>query len=406
MGYPKVIKIFAVIHLLVLVGVAGVILLQPKQYQDSLLFRGDFPAFYAAGKLMKAFPEKLYDPSSQAIVQQMYWPEMKASYLYFAYPPQIALLFRPLAEFHPQLAQSIWIMSQLCCVMLSFLLCNRIVHNTGKNWLWDVLLAFSFLPLTVAVLSGQNTALTMLLLVISIFLSSKEKSTWKFIAGLILGLLAYKPHYLILASAILIPTYGLIVAIGILFSGLCQYFYLVDYMGEQWIADWLSSISFFMAHETIANKDGVISIFSFVSMAMAKFDLRIESFFMWSTIECFVVITVAAVLSKKFLYQREKKDVSFFLLGILPAAIVLLSPHTMYYDFGLLTLSVVLFKYNMSHRLSALGFLLLLSVINLVVAYKPLLFGLFLTLCCLLYCATFLKSASKQNKLLVALKQN
>ena len=55
---------------------------------------GDFPAFYAAGRLAASpHPERLYDPAAQQDAQRDLIPGAPNGWIPFAYPPHVATLY-------------------------------------------------------------------------------------------------------------------------------------------------------------------------------------------------------------------------------------------------------------------------------------------------------------------------
>ena len=59
---------------------------------------GDYPAFFAAGSIVADGDwESLYEPARQLEAQQQLFPASDSDFLYFADPPYVAALDRPLA---------------------------------------------------------------------------------------------------------------------------------------------------------------------------------------------------------------------------------------------------------------------------------------------------------------------
>ena len=67
--------------------------------RSSSINRGDFPAFYAAGQIVRlGRGSELYEPGLQAELENEAWPSLEGRYLHFAYPPYVAVLCSPLAD--------------------------------------------------------------------------------------------------------------------------------------------------------------------------------------------------------------------------------------------------------------------------------------------------------------------
>src|ERR1700722_15089493 len=149
----------------------------------------DFVSFYAAGKLALAgTPALAYDQAAHFLAEQRFTVE-GAPYQYFFYPPGFLLLCAPLALLPYFVAFYVF----ECATLAAFLLTmRRILGEPG--WLWAApVLAFPAIFWTFGL--GQNAFLTAALFGGFTLLLDRRPA----LAGMLLGLLCYKPHFGLLA---------------------------------------------------------------------------------------------------------------------------------------------------------------------------------------------------------------
>lgn len=145
----------------------------------------DFVSFYAAGKLVLAgTPALAYDQSAHYLAEQAARGP-SAPYQFFFYPPVYLLLCAVLATLPYYVAYALLEIGTL----LPFIFVMRsITQQQGWGWLGP-LLAFPAVFWTIGL--GQNAFLTAALLGGFTLLVDRRPRT----AGMLLGLLCYKPHF-------------------------------------------------------------------------------------------------------------------------------------------------------------------------------------------------------------------
>ncbi|HXT78902.1 MAG TPA: glycosyltransferase family 87 protein [Acetobacteraceae bacterium] len=154
----------------------------------------DFLSFYAAGKLaLTGAPQLAYDQAAHYLAEQ-HIAGTAAPYQFFFYPPVFLLLCAALAKL-PYLAS--YVVFQLAG-MIGFVLAMRpILRRSDWHWVLPVL-AFPAVIWSIGL--GQNAPLTAGLLACFTVLIDKRPIA----AGLMLGLLCYKPHFGLLMPIALI----------------------------------------------------------------------------------------------------------------------------------------------------------------------------------------------------------
>jgi alpha-1,2-mannosyltransferase len=149
----------------------------------------DFVSFYAAGKLALAgTPALAYDQAAHHAVE-MAATAFGIEYQFFLYPPVYLLLCAPLAAL-PYLPS--FILFQAVTLALWLLTASRILAVRGWAWCLPVL-AYPAVFWTMGL--GQNAMLTASLLGAATLLIDTRPRT----AGILLGLICYKPHLALLA---------------------------------------------------------------------------------------------------------------------------------------------------------------------------------------------------------------
>ncbi|HUB15712.1 MAG TPA: glycosyltransferase family 87 protein [Acetobacteraceae bacterium] len=154
----------------------------------------DFVSFYAAGKLALAgTPALAYDRTAHwAAEQAATWAG--AGYQYFFYPPVFLLLCAPLAALPYFVAYTLFQVATLAPFLLAM---RAVLPARGWQWLAPVL-AFPAVFWTVGL--GQNAFLTAALFAGFTLLLDRRPVG----AGVMLGLLSYKPHFGMLVPVALI----------------------------------------------------------------------------------------------------------------------------------------------------------------------------------------------------------
>jgi len=151
----------------------------------------DFVSFYAAGKLaLEGTPALAYDQAAHFLMQQRFTVE-GAPYQFFFYPPVFLLLFAPLALLPYYVAFYVFEIVTLAAFLLVM---RAILHEPGWAWAGPVL-AFPAIFWTLGL--GQNAFLTAALFGGFTLLIDRRPG----MAGMLLGLLCYKPHFGLLAPA-------------------------------------------------------------------------------------------------------------------------------------------------------------------------------------------------------------
>jgi len=157
---------------------------------------GDFVQFYAAGQVLNHHePTKLFDPPYFSALQHEILPSMPATqWLIFGNPPCIAAMFRPLATLTYKQAYCTWLLFSAALYLSGLLILLR-----GRWGSTALLLALSTPMYTLETwIGGQVSVLGFFFFAVCVRCFENQRY---FLAGLVLGLTAYKPSLLVILAA-------------------------------------------------------------------------------------------------------------------------------------------------------------------------------------------------------------
>jgi glycosyl transferase family 87 len=155
---------------------------------------GDFVQFYAAGQVLNQHePTRMFDPPYFAALQHQILPSMpETQWLIFGNPPCIAALFRPFALLTYRQAYCLWL------VISAALYCTGLLILVRGNRI-AMLLALSTPMFTLETwIGGQVSVFGFFIFAVFVRLFEDQRY---FVAGLLLGLAAYKPSLLVVLAA-------------------------------------------------------------------------------------------------------------------------------------------------------------------------------------------------------------
>jgi hypothetical protein len=149
----------------------------------------DFVAFYTAGEILNMGQSaQLYDLELAHQIQQPLYGQSSDNFNPYLNPPFYAWLFMPFARLPYPTSPLLWMGMNLVFLWFSIKLI------VPKNALFVFLLALTWQPSFAAISFGQNAFLSLLILTAVFCLQQKDR---RFTAGLVSGLLLYKPQLLI-----------------------------------------------------------------------------------------------------------------------------------------------------------------------------------------------------------------
>lgn len=197
----------------------------------------DFLHFYTLGLIAREHrgPE-LYDMKVQSELAPTHVPQASGLPYLPLYPPQTSILFAPLAHLSYAHALVVWWMVS---AILYFLCCYwvwRTCPNLQTHRVTVAILAAAFPALFHLIAWGQTSALALACFT-GTYLSLRSKR--QFLAGIVVGCLAFKPQLALAVAVVFIAAGAGKVVIGATLSGLAQFLVGVLYYGSQAFHDWL-----------------------------------------------------------------------------------------------------------------------------------------------------------------------
>ena len=220
-----------VIATVVLVTVVGAFVADP----DSGQLGGDFPSFYAAGSIVvNDGYESLYDPATQRAAQDGLIAA-DGGYLFFAYPPPVAASYSVAARLGYRTAYALQVLVMAAAAVGAVYLLRPLNNWLDSNWRIVAAAAVMFHPLLVSITGGQNTAFTLWLLAVA---ARGEHDGHDLLAGVAIGLMAYKPQYGVALAAVVFLSGRLRMIAGVGAAWIAFYLVGVAAMGWGWPLTW------------------------------------------------------------------------------------------------------------------------------------------------------------------------
>lgn len=308
--------------------------------REGAVARGDFPAFYAAAKILHSNrPDMLYDPLLQRRIENESWPGLGGRYLAYAYPPFVAQALSPLGRFSAPTAKFIFMALMALALVSTLPALQRWFPWTRERPWFAVGLLLIFPPYTAAILGGQNTPLSLLLsLAITALLWDERELTGgrRMLAGALLGLWLFKPHFALFAALPLAVLFGAPFVAGFSAIALGLYLLSVPQFGVLWPWSWLAQAAQFGVADAAANQHQMVSLVAALKALLGSTAATEES---WIATGFSVGISLVGGLAISWWAYRESarnfSAAARRVLLLIPAAVVLLSPHTMFYDSAL-----------------------------------------------------------------------
>ena len=312
----------------------------------------DFIAFYTAGSFVReGRMGELYDLEAVKRFQRQLaarqGEELKSVYAPWWNPPFYALLFAPLSRMPYPTALKVWVgINLLSAAAACWLLCRMLPRGAAlQAWsLVPVLLTLST-PFIYAISHAQNSCVSLLILAGMVCLWRAQKPL---AAGMVIGLLFYKPQLAIVPIIVLVFDQGWRAGMGVAISGLALLLMnvvalpgtLADYLHRlpanvhllqtHWAYPWERHVTFKAFWRLICqgNRPGEISAVTYALVSTSSLVVAWWLFMAWRK-------------SRATFYLPEADEGKLIRDRLISAAIVtapLLMPF--YFDYDLLLLAI------------------------------------------------------------------
>jgi alpha-1,2-mannosyltransferase len=201
----------------------------------------DFLHFYTLGTLAAGHRgADLYDINAQAAVAALRVPDAVGIRYLPLYPPQVSLLFAPLARLSYAWALACWwILSSLiyaaCCYSVW-----RACPNLRGYGATVAVLAAGFPAFFHLIAWGQTSAIALALFTALFFLLRSQR---QFVAGLVVGCLIFKPQLGLAAAVVFVSTGAWKIVAGAVLSAVAQVSAGILYYGTGPFREWLRTMA-------------------------------------------------------------------------------------------------------------------------------------------------------------------
>ena len=292
---------------------------------------GDYPAFYAAGRLITSDERgEMYDATRQAETQQGLFPgDADEGLLYFAYPPHTALAYLPLSHLPYRLSYALHTMLMVGATVAALYLVRPMLPLVDRHFELTVIGAIAFYPMYRAITGGQNTALTLLSLAGSWRAVNARRDV---VGGALLGLLLFKPQFALPIIGLHLLARRWRLGLSAALTALACWGVGAALLGIGWLGDWFESVRFFSDLDARVNRRNAVSFLGVGDMVFGVGDTRGRV-----VGGILALVTVVALIA--LWRNHARRDLCAPMIVALPA-IVLISPHAMFYDAGLLVLPI------------------------------------------------------------------
>jgi hypothetical protein len=291
---------------------------------------GDFPAFYTAGHLVASGQAaRLYDLDLQQRTQSALLGRGADTWQPFAYPPLYALALAPLSSFGGLGAFRLHVFAMFLALAAGLWALGPALPTLSGNavsWSTTALLVLSFSPLFRTIVGGQNTALTLALMMGAMGALARGRPLQ---AGLWIGLTSYKPQLLPLLLLWLALSRRWRALFGAAAVCLVHYGLGALWLGPTWPQALLKAL---VSYQSLEAHDNLTTHIS----APAVLRHLLGETGGW-TVAALVLVVLIARIAKS---ARGGADARHGLAVALLSA-MLASPHMQYYDVAVATLPVL-----------------------------------------------------------------
>lgn len=318
--YPRALGFAIVVAFVLLVLISAPTLFTPQ----GIPLGADYPVFHAAGQVvLEGRPEALFSVEAMQRAQAAaLGREALEGYHAWVYPPYVAALYAPFSALPYLWSFLAYTVFLLGACWLAADQATKLEPRLASHKETVFLMLATFYPLLRASFGGQNSALSLALLMGAGAALSRGRDAR---AGLWLGLLLYKPHFGVLALFFAV-VWGRWKVLGT--AALCGVgWYALGALvaGWDWPLSWLSAVGAYRELEAEVNGATLIS---FLGVAEHLLGAGSKPAFVIGG-----VLSLAGVASTAWIGWRTQAFPVWW--GLVAICLVLCSPHTQFYDMAL-----------------------------------------------------------------------
>lgn len=289
---------------------------------------GDFPAFYSAGTIVADGDiDRLWDPVTQAAAQEELLGD-EDGFIMFPYAPHVAGAYRGLAELPYRTAYVVHTAIMVGFLVAALHLLRPLVRAIDR-WFWlSLATVATAYPVFVGIGGGQNTALT-LFLVAAIWRALADDR--EELAGVAAAVLLFRPQYALpLIGLFLLGRHWRAVATASI-GAVVVWGLNAALFGPAWLTTWLREVQPLLEADAEVNALNEIAPIGFLH-ALLGTDSEVA-------LVAGGAVSVAVVATLAWTWWRRHLDVGAR-MAVTTAGLLLVGPHTIYYDSSLLLFAV------------------------------------------------------------------
>ncbi|MDJ0792068.1 MAG: glycosyltransferase family 87 protein [Acidimicrobiia bacterium] len=313
----------AVVAVVAIVALVPALLVLVGRDQAANDLGGDFPSFYAAGRIvLDGDADDLYDAAVQRSAQAPYHDD-EGDLIYFPYPPFVAAGYAGLAWLPYGVALTAHTLLALAALVWAMWLVVPTLHlRIGRldGTLAGSAIMLAAYPVVTAVLGGQNTTFTVLIFAL---VWRSVASGQLITAGVVGGLLVAKPQFGLVLFAVLVvarlwSAVAAFAATGVVIGALTAFGW-----GWDWPRVWLDQVQRFGEANEVVSGSLMINIVGwFGNLTDAE----------WAHVVALVGVAAVAMVAGRLVWRLGVRWATF---GAVTATVLLVSPATLFYDLGL-----------------------------------------------------------------------
>jgi hypothetical protein len=295
---------------------------------------GDFMAFYTGAMFVKeGRGRELYDLATQRDYQLELTGPPNTQWQPYINPPLLAVALAPLASLPYRYAYWTFAVLTLLAFIGSIVLLKPKLAQLARDrltWFTTVALTASWLPLFRAMAGGQNTLFTILLLV-GLYAAWRDERM--ILAGVMLGLLSYKPQFGLLLGVVFLAR-GMWVALTAAGATVVAHYALgAAFMGTDWPIRLLDTLR---VHRTLEQQ---IIANHFSILPTAGYSLP-SPLALWLAAIGIAGVAILCVWQARRIGPTD--DRFPVLYGLLICGTLLVSLHLQHYDVAILAIPTLL----------------------------------------------------------------
>ena len=282
---------------------------------------GDYAAFHGAGTLvLEGRADVLYVPEAQAAAQRALHPDEPGRYLYFPYPPFVALPYAGLATLGFVGGYVLHTVAAGCALGAAAMRMRAWLPRLGRYPFAMFVAGLAFYPMFRAVFGGQNTPFVLLIVVLGATWLTQGQAV---LGGAVLALLLAKPQWGVPLLVWVVwrhPRAGL----GAAATAVGLYALGAAVAGGDWPVAWVQQALWFAAQSDQVDAANTVGLIGWLQALAGPGP--------GSTTSGVILCGVAAVAAWRVGASKAANPLRW---GVVVVAMVVLAPHSLFYDAGL-----------------------------------------------------------------------